>query len=146
MSERNDWQVELAGLYQAELVTTLGLVESVYPYLITDPRGVSPVVAVSAAGTNFFDSLRQGYGRAPLGYYVDVFAFVLHSRRADSYTNQDAEAVLSNASQAIARVNADSDAIGPWSSIEYREPTRIIAQDIAGTVYLIESLRLELKK
>jgi hypothetical protein len=145
-NERDDWQKHLASLYEASLVTSLGIVEDVTPNFVTDPKGVSPLVCVTASGTNFFDSLRQMYARTPVSYYVDVFVFVLHSRKVDSYTNADADRLCSLIAQEIINANVENDSRpGMWSSIEYREPTRVTTSpEISGVVYQIESHRLNL--
>lgn len=143
MSRRFDAQRHLATLYTAALVGTGKPVQEVYDHKVYSLRGQSPIVVVSASGTDY--SAPGVYGLNPASFAVDVFAFALYSDSAAAFTNEDAESQLADIEERIREVHRAHQSAPPyWSRLDYRGETQIGTIVIGGLTYKIEDIPLRL--
>lgn len=113
--------------------------QAVYRYQKGDWKGISPIVAITSAGSERQRMTMQG-SRAVFSF--DVHVFVLY--KATGWTEEQAEDALDDIEQQVCTAVDANPRTAHWASIAYADATQ--ARDtviIGGATYLHEVIPLQ---
>jgi hypothetical protein len=134
---RKDVRETLAATLEANVPSA----QAVYSYQVTSFGGQSPVLAVTSSGTQR-DPLTMR-GSQPT-YRYDIHVFVLHSDKASSWTEQDAENLLDQLEAEIGAVVDAYRRATAWQRLTYAEASDARSTPvIEGQRYLHEVIPVE---
>lgn len=117
-------------------------VQAVYDHLPADWQNQSPVVMIGSAGS---DRRQLTFRGGQVGIQLDVFVFVLAA--GSDWTEAQAETQLDHleASLAVLVRAHQTDEIGGWGAIDYREASTVdFVPDLGGVEYRRERIPLTL--
>jgi hypothetical protein len=123
-----------AALLSTALVDT-NLCQAVYEYQPADFGGQSPVVTVSALGSERARRTQRGSENT---FYFSVHVFALYSD-GGGWDERDAEDAIDNIEQAIAKV-VDDNTTTAWASIGIDDRTTADSVEIGGNEYRRETI------
>lgn len=135
MINRETVRDALTSLLTTALVGTGKPCQAVYGYQVADFQGLTPVVAVSSAGSAHPHMTHQG-NRATL--YFNIYIFVLYSDANTGWTEADAEDRLDLIEKTIAEtLEANRRYDGYWQGIDFADRSQVdsVPAGIGGDEY-----------
>lgn len=125
----------------AALITNeVSAAQAVYPYLVSDFKGQSPVVVVASGGTMRMPFTLRGTRPE---HYLNVFYFVAYAQ-AGEWTEQDSENKLDELAADVATLIDASQKTAAWSALTQVEPSSTDTTVIGGVEYRREMTRYKL--
>lgn len=132
---------KLASLLEAELVTSLAIVHTVYNRKVDDPGGRSPIVCVLSAGA---DRQPSTFSHNAATFYYEIQIWVLYAdpTASPAWTEALAEDRLDLIEKEVGEVIEDNHALdGFWDAIEYAGRSTVADVSVlGGAAYVLEKI------
>ncbi len=135
---RQEVVTKIVELLSSRLKLSDDIVEEVYPYVPSDPQGLSPIVAVAAIG-----SQREGLGssRRQMTINLAIYIYVLYTHTGGDIDEQKSWAALNQIEQAISEtLDANKTAEGFWYNLMWLESSSVDVLILDNQGYLLESI------
>ncbi len=140
ISERETVREALAGLLAAEMIGEGKPLQAVYPYLVGDFGGQSPVLVLGSAGTQRVLTTKRVQTTT---LYVHAHVFVLYAD--GSWTEADTEALLDTIEAGVAAVVQANRTGAAWNFLTYADRSRTDAVTVGGAEYRREIIPLAME-
>jgi hypothetical protein len=118
------------------------LVVASFPYLPTNPQGITPYMAVNAVGVSRASSTPK---RRSAMYFIGVYVFALYSNKTAAVNEADAWLALDNIEASIAKtIEVIRHIPDFWHLIEYVDTSVIDTVVYDNNGYLVEATTLRI--